>query len=906
LAGRINIILDEVDRLERGQRWPEARAAAERIDAALADSEADDATRQRFREARRDLDFVGRLERIRLVRYAIINGMPNLGHSVREYASTFRDYGVDVEALPTEEAVARLQARPALALPVAASLDDWTTIRATVSEKDAAGWKRLVAVARGLDHDPLRDRLRATWGTEVTRAELLRLSESIDLTTESPTSAQLLAENLVRAGYPDAATRVLRDAQYAHPDDVWLNWLLSDHLDRVGDRAGAVRYSSIAVSLRPESALAHNNLGSALLQQGKLDEAFAECRKAIELDSKCVPALINLGDVLSGKRRLDEAIASYRKAIDIDPKCVAALVNLGAALAGKRRLDEALAECRKAIKLDPKCALAHNNLGSFLFEQGKRDEGLAECRKAIELDPRSESIHANLGGVLCDLGMLDEAIVECRKAIALNPNSAQAQNNLGTALSAQGKLDEAIACHRKAIELDPNFASAHAKLGIVQYRQGKLDEAIASFRKAIELDPNPAANHYNLGWALHKQGKLDEAVACFTKAVELDPRFAEQLNTVAWNLATNPEPKRRDGRQAVAVAQLAVKAAPSNGINWRILGAAHFCEGHWKQAALDLQKSIELLVGGDSFDWFLLAMAHWQLGDQELARKWYAAAVLWMDKYASGDAQLRSMRDEAAALLGVTAKDPQQAPAGGDVEIWTLVLEAQPDSAEARCQRADAYATRAEWAKAAADYASAFDAGGSTNPFQWFQYAVLQLQLGDVEGYRKLCDRMRERFGSSRTMEDIALLAHTGVLAPGAFGDLSVVRQLAEQRLALTPLPSVHHVWSVHVLGVAYYRTGQHAESVSCLEKGLKDQADWDYNVLNWLVLAMAEQRLGHANIAKEYLLKADNWINQKAQAAPKASGRFAPPDWLWRDWLLVQLLRREAGALIEGQDKKE
>jgi tetratricopeptide (TPR) repeat protein len=163
---------------------------------------------------------------------------------------------------------------------------------------------------------------------------------------------------------------------------------------------------------------------------------------------------------------------------------------------------------------------------------------------------------------------------------------------------------------------------------------------------------------------------------------------------------------------------------------------------------------------------------------------------------------------------------------------------------------------------------------------------------------------MRERFGSSGMME-VALLAHTCVLAPGALGDAGRVRQLAEQRLALAPPPSVHHVWSIQVLGLAYYRAGQHAEAVACLEKGLKDYAGWDYNVLNWLVLALAEQRLGRADLAKDYLDMADNWIAVKARAIPKASGRFAPPDWAWRDWLLVQLLRREAGALIEEKKKE-
>ncbi len=973
LAGRINIILDEVDRLEREQRWPEARAVAERVDTALAGSEADDATRQRLSDARRDLDFVARLERTRQARFTEIAGTRNYSQTAQNYALAFREYGVDVEVLPTEEAVARLQARPAVALRVAAALDDWASVRAVVSKADAAGRKQL-AIARGLDRDPLRDRLRAMWGTQVTRAALLRLAESINLTTESPTSAELLAHNLVRAGYPDAATQVLRDAQYAHPGDFWLNCLLSEHLPLVGDLAGEVRYGSIAVSLRPESPMAHNNLGCALERQGKLDEAFAECRKAIDLDPKSVAAHVNLGDVLAGKRRPDEAIASYRKAIeldpnsgvahnnlggvlfaqgktdealaevrkaiDIDPKRAAAHLNLADALAQMRRrdeaiasyhtaieldpnfvqahvnlgavlfdqgkLDEAIAHDRKAVELDPRSAIIHNNLGNALQRQGKLDEALVECRKALDLDPRCVAAHVNLGGVLRDLGKPDEAVAECRKAIELNPTFVKAHDNLGTVLIALGKLDEAIASFHTAIELDPNFVQAHVNLGAVLFDQGKLDEAIAEWRKAVELDPNQAVIHVNLGEALYKQAKLDEAVACFTKAVELDPRYAEQLNTVALNLATDPDPKRRNGRQAVAIAQLAVKASPTNGINWRILGAAHFCEASWKQAARDLQKSIELLRGGDSFDWFLLAMAHSQLGNQELARKWYAAAAVGITKYASGDTQIRSMRDEAAAMLGMTAKDPQQAPAGGDVEIWTLVLEAQPDLVEARCQRADAYATRAEWAKAAADYARAFAAQGPTDPFQWFQYAVLQLQLGDVEGYRKLCDRMRERFGSSKTMEDIALLAHTGVLAPGAFGDMSLVRQLAEQRLTLTPLPSVHHFWSIHVLGLAYYRAGQHAEAVDLLEKGLKDQADWDYNVLNWLVLALAEQRLCHADMAKEYLDKADNWIDQKIKAAPNASGRFALPNWAWRDWLLVQLLRREAGSLIEGQEKKE
>ena len=59
---------------------------------------------------------------------------------------------------------------------------------------------------------------------------------------------------------------------------------------------------------------------------------------------------------------------------------------------------------------------------------------------------------------------------------------------------------------------------------------------------------------------------------------------------------------------------------------------AHYRAGDWKAAIAALDKSMQLRKGGDSFDWFFLAMAHWQLGNKDEARKWYDQAVEWMEK----------------------------------------------------------------------------------------------------------------------------------------------------------------------------------------------------------------------------------------------------------------------------------
>jgi Flp pilus assembly protein TadD len=75
---------------------------------------------------------------------------------------------------------------------------------------------------------------------------------------------------------------------------------------------------------------------------------------------------------LNDQGKVDEAIACFRKAIELDPKCANAHCDLGAILCDiKRDYDGALTCFRKAVALDPKDAKAHHNLGVALHGKGK-------------------------------------------------------------------------------------------------------------------------------------------------------------------------------------------------------------------------------------------------------------------------------------------------------------------------------------------------------------------------------------------------------------------------------------------------------------------------------------------------------------------------------------------------------
>jgi tetratricopeptide (TPR) repeat protein len=101
------------------------------------------------------------------------------------------------------------------------------------------------------------------------------------------------------------------------------------------------------------------------------------------------------------------------------------------------------------------------------------------------------------------------------------------------------------------------------------------------------------------------------------------------------------------------LAKKAVEQAPKNGVYWNTLGAARYRAGDGEGAIAALEKSMELRKGGSSLDWFLLAMAHWQLGAKDQALKWHEKAVVWMDEQRPNDEQLRRLRSEAAELLKI-------------------------------------------------------------------------------------------------------------------------------------------------------------------------------------------------------------------------------------------------------------
>jgi WD40 repeat protein/tetratricopeptide (TPR) repeat protein len=283
--------------------------------------------------------------------------------------------------------------------------------------------------------------------------------------------------------------------------------------------------------------------------------------------------------------------------------------------------------------------------------------------------------------------------------------------------------------------------------------------------------------------------------------------------------------------------------------------------------------------------------------------------------------------------LEISAPDTEgwhnrEAAAALDTGDWSAavfhlqrVLQARPDSAVDRAGRALAFARLGAWERAAADY-GALDLGPRDGPrlsargiaylclgqrreaadcFRaaaecpeasartWADYALVALYAGDGPGYRRACATLLERFG--KDPRAVALIQQTCTLGPDAVPDYGKVIRIGQP-----PLPPGVSLTLQQLAGgnpARLYRAGLFAEAT---------QQALSLQPLPQLYATMAWHRLGKRDNAEKLFDAALSRAECVLYGEPEKDYTGQPL--LWRDWLALELVCREAGVLIRGDAK--
>jgi Flp pilus assembly protein TadD len=224
--------------------------------------------------------------------------------------------------------------------------------------------------------------------------------------------------------------------------------------------------------------VAYNNMGVALMEKGRLEEAKSSFSQAVLIKHDYIDGFNNLGVVLKKQGRLEKALSCFSRTLQIAPYNALALNNMAITLSLQDRHEEAATYFVQALQVNPNYAEAHNNLGGALSKQGKNEEAMEHFFEAVRLKPDYAGARNNLGIILKKKGRLEEAMGHFSEAVRIKPDYAEAHNNLGVVLEKQGRLEEARSHFSEALRIKPDYEKARKNLEITLRLMGKsLEES---------------------------------------------------------------------------------------------------------------------------------------------------------------------------------------------------------------------------------------------------------------------------------------------------------------------------------------------------------------------------------------------------------------------------------------------
>jgi eukaryotic-like serine/threonine-protein kinase len=531
--------LELVNQLEAEGKFQEARSLLQR----LPDADVG-ALKDQIGAVLTDLELVQNLDRIRLNRVAILDGRfdlaANRARSDRDYEDAFAAAGLGTFQDAPAPVAARMAASPIRAAVIAA-LDDWSVC---TSDESRRQW--IFEVARRADPDPSgwRDRAHVTG---LSKQSLTQLAEAAVVRDQSVQLLVALAQRMQVAGADP--TEFLRRVQEQYPGDFWACFTLADALNGINYEE-CIRFYQAALAIRPETSIAHFNVGRALGMASRTNDTIAHFREAVRLEPRFSNALGNLAQSLSLIGQGVEALELAKQAVSLDARSADNHHSLGYVLLGAGQVEQAIVEFRRAIACDPAFGDARELLANTLMDLRRLDEAKEQLEEFRRVCPNSDAMHLALGRLLVLQGHRDEAIVEFQESIRLNPHRWVSHYMLGELWRLKGSLQQALLEFTRAIEGRPTAVQAARARRGVMLQLGIGEEARTEWANALAAGPTDHEAWYGyaelclyLGNEAEYERTCHELLGRFEAGA--DPRLCEKVGRACLIGTVGPEDRKR-------------------------------------------------------------------------------------------------------------------------------------------------------------------------------------------------------------------------------------------------------------------------------------------------------------------------------------------------------------------------
>jgi tetratricopeptide (TPR) repeat protein len=207
------------------------------------------------------------------------------------------------------------------------------------------------------------------------------------------------ADLAARRRFAEAAA-LLAKIVAKRPEDAEMRSNLGAALLELGRVDEAVRELEAALALDETRFATHINLANALLRAGKPEDAMRHADRAVALGAHAARAHMARAQVLAAKEEFEEAYAALQRAVALDARDLTILVMLTEVCSRLDRIEEAEAWCRKAIEVDPTHLPSRVNLATFALISGRTEEARVQTKELQRLapdEPRVRMLAKELG-----------------------------------------------------------------------------------------------------------------------------------------------------------------------------------------------------------------------------------------------------------------------------------------------------------------------------------------------------------------------------------------------------------------------------------------------------------------------------------------------------------------------------
>ena len=469
--------------------------------------------------------------------------------------------------------------------------------------------------------------------------------------------------------YLDLAARLAYRGAHLYRESAWGHRFLGDLLFQRGRSEDAVKEYQKALTAEPRQSGLHTSLGQAYLHARKLEEAEAEFRLELQLDSRNELAWLGLANLQLARDQATAALESLGKVWGISPEFLVVQreflsIDPAEAKASISRLQDEPEGAAKHFLVAAlyttanESALSDRQWKSFqadlsAWQQAPnfgtraptdqdpcRAHRYSRCAESLQARKQlTDSERLLLGKTYFTLQQYesaDDALGQVQGATNENAEASYWSARTYQALGAEA--------YARLQESFPDSWRTHQLRAEGYALRQDLDDALKEFHAALQLRPKEPELHEALGELYLDNHSDDDAQSELERALALDPS-----RTHALYLLGRFYVQKRENEKALSYLQRALRLQPDLAEASGLLGTAYVRLGQFANAIPKLEKAAPIDHYGNVH--YQLYLAYRKLGQSELAQKALAR---------SQDLRRSSLEHDQALILGAPQPEPEQ------------------------------------------------------------------------------------------------------------------------------------------------------------------------------------------------------------------------------------------------------